>query len=85
MILRMISNRYYNMCEKIYGITSETLDILDKVYNVPKSKIELLPLGYDQRLISDDCEYWEKKLGNKELRHKYVFVNGGNSIKERRR
>lgn len=84
MILRMISNRYYNMCEKIYGITSETLDILDKVYNVPKSKIELLPLGYDQRLISDDCEYWEKKLGKKELRHKYVFVNGGKLDKRKK-
>ncbi len=46
-LLRLIGLLYYKDCDKIYGITDQTLRMLSEIYKVPASKTELLPLGYD--------------------------------------
>lgn len=51
---------------KFYGVTNSRCDFINKYFGVPKSKIELLPIGADTNLA-------DMLKSKKELRDKYEF------------
>lgn len=77
---RFIAKRMAKACEKIWGVTPWRVDFLKTVFRVPSSKIGLLEMGGDERLIN-----WENKdLIRKEVRERYkipqdafLIISGG--------
>lgn len=70
----------YKDVDRFYGITSQTVDMMIKLYGVPRKKAEYLPLGYDSDLIDFDRKsvlkdefHKSKEIPNDKL----VFVTGG--------
>lgn len=48
---RLVGKVYYEFCDKIYGITSQTVGLLIEHLGVPRDKTERLLLGYDEKYI----------------------------------
>lgn len=84
-ILHKIIWKYYAKkiepyVEKFYGVTPARVEFLNKVYGLPLSKIELLPLGADDEAVkrAKDPIIVEKKHIEYGLKSKdFIIVTGG--------
>lgn len=65
---------------KFYGVLPARVDFLNKIYNIPKNKIELLVMGADDEYIEKYCtdeSYYSLRKKYKIKNHDFVIVTGG--------
>lgn len=79
-IWRFCAKKLEKFCAKYYGVTPVRCDFLNKVYNIPKEKIDLLPLGADDFRIKEINKpnlkkQFRAKLGINE--NDFVITTGG--------
>ncbi len=84
---RLIGIPYFQVCDKVYGILPQTIEMIQHLYGVPKEKCEVLPLGYDDSKVDFDNRADIRHM----IRRKYgisedtiVFVHGGKLTRNKR-
>lgn len=87
LIQYLIGKLYFKQCDKVYGITSQTVEMIEELWGVPKEKTEVLPLGYDDSKIDLD----NQKHIRRSFREKHriseaalVFSHGGKLVRNKR-
>ena len=79
-IWRRIAKKSIKHVEKFYGVTPARVDFLTNVYQLPKDKVELLPLGADDELIEkvlNPAVRNEKRREYNLSDEEFVIITGG--------
>lgn len=79
-LMRMTGLLCYKDIDRFYGITRQTVDMMIRLYGVPASRAEYLPLGFDSDCIDLNAKksYREKLVRSKDISpDKMIFVTGG--------
>lgn len=86
-IMRLTGLLCYKDIEKFYGISKQTVDMMIKLYGVPKDRAEYLPLGYDSDNIDFglSSEFRKKLISSKGISgDNLVFITGGKLSPEKK-
>ena len=86
-IQRVIGKVYFRLCDRIYGITEQTLEMLKALFDIPWDKAEVLPLGYDDSKINCESQTIIRQIFRKTQGipdDKLVFVHGGKLVRDKR-
>ncbi len=78
--LKALYKKYDKYIDKYYGVTPHRIDFLVDLIGIPKEKIELLPLGYEDEEINKiekEKDFFYKKYGIKMEENGKVLVFGG--------